>query len=139
MVASARVAHLVRRAADYGVECGPPRIDMARVRQRKRDIVRSFGGLPPDEVEPEPNLEHVYGEASFTGPRALEVRLARGGTRRLTADKIFVNIEKYGNTSAASIPIAFDELVRSGQLDSQKGKQIIFCAFGAGNEVCDYK
>ena len=42
MVASARVAYLTRRAADYGVKTGPIDIDMARVRQRKRDIVESF-------------------------------------------------------------------------------------------------
>src|SRR5919197_5818056 len=42
MVASARVAYLTRRAADYGVKTGPVEIDMVRVRQRKRDIVNSF-------------------------------------------------------------------------------------------------
>src|SRR5919109_4698942 len=39
MVASARVAYLARRAADYGVGTGSITIDMARVRQRKRNIV----------------------------------------------------------------------------------------------------
>src|SRR5713101_2954572 len=42
MVASGRVAYLARRAADYGVHTGPIGIDMARVRQRKQDIVDSF-------------------------------------------------------------------------------------------------
>src|SRR6202795_3145237 len=42
MVASARVAYLARRAADYGVHTGPISIDLKRVRQRKRDIVTSF-------------------------------------------------------------------------------------------------
>src|ERR671935_2995837 len=42
MVASARAAYLARRAADYGVQAGPVSVDMARVRQRKRDIVDSF-------------------------------------------------------------------------------------------------
>src|SRR5437762_8774844 len=42
MVASARVAYLARRGADYGVQTGPIAVDMARVRQRKRDIVASF-------------------------------------------------------------------------------------------------
>src|SRR6185437_6327598 len=39
MVASGRVAYLARRAADYGVSTGPVSVDMAKVRQRKRDIV----------------------------------------------------------------------------------------------------
>jgi len=42
MVASARVAYLARRGADYGVHTGPVTIDMVKVRQRKRDIVDSF-------------------------------------------------------------------------------------------------
>ena len=47
-------------------------------------------------------------------------------------ERIFVNIEKYGNTSAASIPIALDEAIRSGALDASRGKLVVFCAFGAG-------
>src|SRR6266513_78325 len=42
MVASARVAYLAKRAADYGVNTGPVTVDLGRVRQRKRDIVSSF-------------------------------------------------------------------------------------------------
>jgi 3-oxoacyl-[acyl-carrier-protein] synthase-3 len=48
----------------------------------------------------------------------------------LPAEKAFVNIDKYGNTSAASIPIALDEAVRAGRLG--KGDVVIFVAFGAG-------
>ncbi len=44
MIASARVAYLARRATDYGIHTGPIKIDMQRVRQRKRDIVASFRG-----------------------------------------------------------------------------------------------
>ena len=42
MVASGRVAYLARRAADYGVGVGPVSVDMARVRERKRNIVETF-------------------------------------------------------------------------------------------------
>lgn len=42
MIASARIAHLARRAADFGVEVGPVTVDMAAIRQRKREIVESF-------------------------------------------------------------------------------------------------
>jgi pyruvate/2-oxoglutarate dehydrogenase complex dihydrolipoamide dehydrogenase (E3) component len=44
MVASARVAYLARRAADYGVHTGPVSVDMAKVRQRKRGIVDADTG-----------------------------------------------------------------------------------------------
>ncbi|HMB94598.1 MAG TPA: beta-ketoacyl-ACP synthase III [Tepidisphaeraceae bacterium] len=49
---------------------------------------------------------------------------------KLPPEKAFVNIDKYGNTSAASIPIALDEAVRSGKL--KKNDVAIFVAFGAG-------
>ena len=45
-------------------------------------------------------------------------------------EKAYVNIDKYGNTSAASIPIALDEAWRSGKI--RKGDTLIFVAFGAG-------
>ena len=52
------------------------------------------------------------------------------GKLGLGPEKAFVNIDKYGNTSAASIPIALDEAVRSGRIKS--GDTIVFVAFGAG-------
>src|SRR5213079_1556950 len=42
MVASARVAYLARRAADYGVRTGPVTVDMTVVRKRKRNVVEGF-------------------------------------------------------------------------------------------------
>lgn len=48
----------------------------------------------------------------------------------LGIEKAFVNISKYGNTSAASIPIALDEAVREGRISA--GDVIILVAFGAG-------
>src|SRR6202161_442834 len=66
MVASARVAYLARRAADYGVHTGDIRIDMERVRQRKRDIVTSFRTGSQARIEKTKNLELIFGEASFT-------------------------------------------------------------------------
>jgi 3-oxoacyl-[acyl-carrier-protein] synthase-3 len=48
----------------------------------------------------------------------------------LPADKFFVNIQKYGNTSAASVPIALDEARREGRV--KRGDVAILLAFGAG-------
>src|ERR1700761_8083289 len=42
MVASARIAYLARRAADYGVRCGPVGIDMVQIHRRKQAIVDQF-------------------------------------------------------------------------------------------------
>src|SRR6202051_5226529 len=66
MVASARVAYLARRGADYGVEIGNIRIDMTRVRKRKRDIVDNFRNGSQASLEKTKNLDLIFGEASFT-------------------------------------------------------------------------
>src|SRR3954471_2557708 len=42
MIASGRVAYLARRAADYGIHVGPVAVDMAKVRQRKQQIIDDF-------------------------------------------------------------------------------------------------
>ena len=69
MVASGRVAYLARRAADYGVHTGPISIDLRKVRQRKRDIVDSFRNGSQSRIEKTANLELIFGEARFTGPK----------------------------------------------------------------------
>src|SRR5882672_7749702 len=67
MVASGRVAYLARRGKGYGVQTGDIRIDMERVRQRKRDVVNSFRGGSQARIERTANLELIFGDASFTG------------------------------------------------------------------------
>src|ERR1700685_1171949 len=75
MIASGRVAYLARRGADYGVNTGAIRIAMERVRKRKRDIVTSFRGGSEKRIAKTPGLDLIYGQAAFTGPKSLEVRL----------------------------------------------------------------
>jgi pyruvate/2-oxoglutarate dehydrogenase complex dihydrolipoamide dehydrogenase (E3) component len=91
MVASARVAYLARRGADFGVGTGPIAIDLAKVRQRKRDIVESFRSGNEKRLQTTENLKLIYGFASFAGPKILNIDLRDGGTRTLQADWIFLN------------------------------------------------
>ena len=91
MIASARAAYMARRAADYGVHTGPVTVDMARVRQRKRDIVESFRGGSQRRIENTEGLDLLMGEASFTGPKFVQGHMNSGETRLLTADTIFIN------------------------------------------------
>jgi pyruvate/2-oxoglutarate dehydrogenase complex dihydrolipoamide dehydrogenase (E3) component len=91
MVASARVAYLARRGPDYGIHTGNIRVDMERVRQRKRDIVDSFRNGSQKRIEKTANLDLIFGETSFTGPKSVLVRLRDGGQRTLTGEKIFIN------------------------------------------------
>jgi pyruvate/2-oxoglutarate dehydrogenase complex dihydrolipoamide dehydrogenase (E3) component len=91
MVASARVAYLARRAAEYGVKTGDIQIDLAKVRERKRAIVQSFRQGSERRVREAANLEYLHGEARFTGPNTLEIRLNDEQTRKIKGSKIFIN------------------------------------------------
>ena len=65
-------------------------------------------------------------------PHQANIRIIQGVAKRLKIpeEKIYLNIEKYGNTSAASVPIALDEANRKGLL--KKGDYILMVAFGGG-------
>src|SRR6266481_1089841 len=91
MVASARVAYLARRGADYGVHTGELKIDFAKVRERKRTIVDSFRSGSQSRIEKTKNLELIFGEAEFTGPKTIVVGKKDGGQLMLTGDRIFIN------------------------------------------------
>jgi pyruvate/2-oxoglutarate dehydrogenase complex dihydrolipoamide dehydrogenase (E3) component len=91
MVASARVAYLARRGADYGVQTGPVTIDLKKVRQRKRDIVDSFRNGGQSRLEKTKNLDLIFATASFTAAKTLNVRTNDGADRSLSAGLIFIN------------------------------------------------
>ena len=91
VIASARVAHLVRRAGDYGVEVGPVSVDFERVRERKRDIVDAFSSGAAEGLRDAEGVELISGTARFTGDHRLRVTDAAGGTRDLTAPRIFID------------------------------------------------
>jgi 3-oxoacyl-[acyl-carrier-protein] synthase-3 len=65
-------------------------------------------------------------------PHQVNIRIIESAAKKfdLPMDKIFVNIDRYGNTSAASIPIALEEAKRTGKIG--KGSTIVMVAFGAG-------
>jgi len=65
-------------------------------------------------------------------PHQANIRIIRATAQRLGLpwDKVFLNIEKFGNTSAASVPLALDQAVDEGRI--KKGDNIISVAFGGG-------
>jgi 3-oxoacyl-[acyl-carrier-protein] synthase-3 len=60
----------------------------------------------------------------------LRIISAVGDRLGATPEQIFINLHKYGNTSAASVAIALDEAVSSGTI--QRGDLILLLVFGAG-------
>jgi 3-oxoacyl-[acyl-carrier-protein] synthase-3 len=71
-------------------------------------------------------------DVSFVIPHQANVRIIDAAKKRLRIppERFYVNIDRYGNTSAASIPLALDELNRAGRL--HEGDLLALCAFGGG-------
>jgi len=65
-------------------------------------------------------------------PHQANLRIIRAFADKLKVphDKVFVNIQKYGNSSAATVPLALDQAVRSGRV--KPGNRVILTAFGGG-------
>ncbi len=91
MVASARVAYVASRAKEYGVDIGGMNVDLAVVRERKRNIVHSFSSGSERGIEQTENLDLIRGEAGFVDAHTLQVALNDGGTQRIKGKKIFIN------------------------------------------------
>jgi pyruvate/2-oxoglutarate dehydrogenase complex dihydrolipoamide dehydrogenase (E3) component len=117
MIASGRIAHLASRAQDYGVwqrsqkpayaalrgpkdgEAAPissaeklsPVVDMAKVRQRKRDIVDQFRGGSESRLKKVEGLQVIEGEAEFTDPHTLIVKPSHGQDTEVHAETFFIN------------------------------------------------
>src|SRR6516164_9625681 len=104
---SAKVAHLARHGARFGVVTGPVTTDMATVVKRKRDMVQR-------EIEAHlynyktTGAELIMGNGHFVAPQTLKVHLNDGGTRVLAGDRVFINV----GTHAAIPPVPGLEAAR---------------------------
>ena len=87
LVASARVAYMARRAAEFGVNTGPVSVDMKTVKARKDEIQRPSQEGAESRLRQEPNITIYKAHASFVGPHELAV-----GDERLTSDQIFIDV-----------------------------------------------
>jgi len=103
VIHSAKVASLVARHREFGIETGPITIDMAGVYARKRDMVDGIIQVHLDKYRATLDKlrgdELIFGEGTFVAPRTLHVALRDGGDRTLTADRVFIDIG-----SRATIP-----------------------------------
>jgi pyruvate/2-oxoglutarate dehydrogenase complex dihydrolipoamide dehydrogenase (E3) component len=91
MVASARVAYLAERGGEYGVRTGPISVDLPAVRKRKQAMVEGARNNFESLIKPVAGLDLFRGEARFIASKTLEVSLADGETRTITAPLIFIN------------------------------------------------
>ncbi|MDT4945503.1 MAG: hypothetical protein QOH14_2236 [Pseudonocardiales bacterium] len=91
IVHSAKVRSFTMRAAEFGVELESAVTSMAGVQARKRAMVDSLRQLHLDRYRAS-GAELILGAARFVGARTVEVRLADGGTRRISGDRVFLNL-----------------------------------------------
>jgi 3-oxoacyl-[acyl-carrier-protein] synthase-3 len=94
-----------------------------------RFAVRVMGDAAVDAVT---KAGLTFADIDMMIPHQANSRIIDAAARRLDLDreKVWVNLDRYGNTSAASIPIALCEAQASGQLSD--GNNIVFVAFGGG-------
>ena len=103
------------------------------LKMRGRDVFK-FAVSRLDELIDEALTKTGYtaDDLKLIIPHQSNRRIIESALQRLSfpTDKAIINIDKYGNTSAASIPIALDEAVRGGQVN--EGDLVLFLAVGAG-------
>ncbi|MBD3337305.1 MAG: FAD-containing oxidoreductase [Candidatus Eisenbacteria bacterium] len=112
MIASARVAHLARRGPDYGIATGELAVDLAKVRERKRGIVKLFRESNEKGYAKAENLDLTYGAAAFADRHVIEIDPPDGPVHQAQADLIFIN------TGARPVIPPIDGLDDAGHLDS---------------------
>jgi pyruvate/2-oxoglutarate dehydrogenase complex dihydrolipoamide dehydrogenase (E3) component len=88
---SAKVSDLLHHAAQYGIVTGSVAVDMARVRQRKREMVEGLVALHLDLYK-KSGTELIMGDGRFVAPKTVEVCLRDGGTRVLRGERVFLNL-----------------------------------------------
>jgi pyruvate/2-oxoglutarate dehydrogenase complex dihydrolipoamide dehydrogenase (E3) component len=117
---SAKVANLLTRGKQFGAEPGSFAVDMATVRQRKRDMVDGLIAMHLDLYKAS-GAELIMGAGRFVAAKTLEVRLNDGGIRVLAADRLFLNLGTHATIPpipglAAALPLTHIDMLELGRL-----------------------
>jgi 3-oxoacyl-[acyl-carrier-protein] synthase III len=101
------------------------------IRLKGRDVFRFAVTKMADLIE-QMVEGHSEEEIGLVVPHQVNARIIESALERLgwSNERVFINIDKYGNTSAATVPMALDEALASGRIE--KGKLVVLVAFGAG-------
>jgi len=90
VIHSAKVANLLYRRGEFGVEADGGKINMARVRERKRKMVDGLVVVHLEKYK-ESGAELIMGRGRFVAPKTIEVTLNGGGTRTLQGQIVIIN------------------------------------------------
>jgi 3-oxoacyl-[acyl-carrier-protein] synthase-3 len=103
------------------------------IKMAGREVFKSAVRAMADACDRALQLAGMTGEQiDLLIPHQANIRIIEATAKHaeIPMDKVYVNIDRYGNTSAASIPIALDECVRSGRITT--GMNVMLVAFGGG-------
>lgn len=149
---SAKVADLARHAARFGTITDSVTIDMAKVRERKRDMVQDLIAVHLGNYKAS-GAELIMGSGHFVAPRTLEVRLNDGGTRVLAGDRVFLNVGTQATIRdvpglAAARPLTNIEALELGRVPPKLivlgggyvGLELAqaYCRFGSDVTIIEY-
>lgn len=98
-----------------------------------KEVFRFAGGIVVEGIDKVlKDVGCTLDDIKYIVPHQANIRIIEYAAKKLGVDesKFYVNLQRYGNTSAASIPIAVDEMFKDGLIE--KGDKLIFIAFGAG-------
>jgi pyruvate/2-oxoglutarate dehydrogenase complex dihydrolipoamide dehydrogenase (E3) component len=91
LIHSAKIASLTKRAEEFGLAGGPLLTHMPGVLKRKRKMVADLVDVHLNRFQAS-GAELIIGHGAFIGDRSIQVELADGKTRVVTADRVFVNL-----------------------------------------------
>jgi pyruvate/2-oxoglutarate dehydrogenase complex dihydrolipoamide dehydrogenase (E3) component len=91
LIASGRVAYLVKRSADFGINTTGFSVDIETFLRRKNAVVLAYRESSTKSLLNTPHLDLIFGTATFTGPKEITVTKEDGSPETLTADKIFLD------------------------------------------------
>jgi pyruvate/2-oxoglutarate dehydrogenase complex dihydrolipoamide dehydrogenase (E3) component len=90
-VASAKAAYMATKSRDLGIDIKSFKVNMPQIQKRKNDVVSLFRNGSQKGLEAAKGLSLLFGEATFTGPKTILVKLNDGGSIEMKADLIFMN------------------------------------------------
>lgn len=96
VIHSAKVASLLQRHREFGLETGPIAVNMPGVYARKRKMVDEIVNVHLDRYHAS-GSDLILGDGRFVAPRTIRVALRDGGERTLTAERVFVNVGTHAN------------------------------------------
>jgi 3-oxoacyl-[acyl-carrier-protein] synthase-3 len=103
------------------------------VRMQGREIFKHAVRLMADAADRALDGARLTGaDIDLMIPHQANIRIIEATARHanIPIEKVFVNVDRYGNTSSATIPIALDEAIECGRV--REGTTVLFVAFGAG-------